>query len=310
MKLNLNSLFSVGSIVDLHTSIWGARMKIKPQDLGIEPSEEVNKVFSLGQHRLAPSDAFERIRTPVNQAKNTIDGYSMNFAMIRGARYVPEVHIEKLIGRLVVYQQAFNAAVDEFMESYQTMRDEQMPVIFKALQDATQDEELAKAAFARIEAEYPDANTVRSKFGLTWNVYAVQGSKSKAAAEMIAGETSQVKSIMGEMIGELRKELSDKVTGLLEIANKGGKLTDTSIGSAMSLLTKLESMNVLGDPVLADQIEALRGALSAVDKSAVDKEFTMGLSQMKQELSQSVEKAIQEAEQNLTGLGRRKLGGE
>ena len=309
MSLNLNSLFAVGSIVDLHTSIWGARMRIKPQDLGIEPSEEVNKVFSLGQHRLAPSDAFERIRTPVNQAKNAIDAYSMNFGMIRGARYVPEAHIEKLMGRLVIYQQAFNAAVDEFMENYQAMRDEQMPVILKALQDATQDEALARSAFARIEAEYPNAATVRAKFGLTWNVYAVQGSRSKAAAEMIAGETAQVKSIIGEMIGDLRSELSKKVSGLLEITKKGGKLTDNSIGSAMSLLTKLESMNVLGDHVLADQITSLRSALSAVDKSEVGEEFTVGLNQVKEELSQSVEQAIKDAEANLTGLGRRKLGG-
>lgn len=294
-------------------------MKIKPQDLGIEPSEEVNRVFSLGQHRLAPSEAFEKIRTPVNQAKNAIDAYSMNFAMIRGARYVPEVHIEKLMGRLVVYQQAFNAAVDEFMEKYQEMRDEQMPIILKAIQDAHTrsgvtdgqpfDEVAVREAFSRIEAEYPSAATVRSKFGLTWNVYAVQGSRSKAAAEMIAGETAQVKSIIGEMVGELRKELSEKVSGLLEITKKGGKLTDNSIGSAMSLLTKLESMNVLGDRVLADQITSLRAALSTVDKSEVGDDFTMGLNQVKAELNQSVEQAIKEAEENLTGLGRRKLGG-
>ena len=309
MSLNLNALFAVGSLVDLHTSIWGARIKIKPIDLGIEPSDEVNKVFSLGQHRLAPSQAFEQIRTPVNQAKNAIESYSMNFAMIRGARYVPEVHIEKLMGRLVVYQQAFNVAVEEFMQNYQTMRDEQMPIIYKALQDATQSEELAKAAFSRIEAEYPSPQVVRSKFGLTWNVYAVQGSKSKAATEMIAGETAQVKSIIGEMIGELRTELSEKVSSLLEIASRGGKLTDTSIGSAMSLLTKLESMNVLGDTVLASQISSLRSALSSVDKADIHDDFKVGLNQVKTELNQSIEDAVKEAEQNLTGLGRRKLGG-
>jgi len=308
MSLNLNSLFAMGSIVDLHISMWGARMKIKPQDLGIEPSEEVNRVFSLGQHRLAPAAAFEKIKTPTNQAKNAIDAYSMNFGMIRGARYVPEVHIEKLMTRLAVYKQAFDEAVDEFIANYQTMRDEQMPVILKALQDATKDEALANAAFARIEAEYPSAEMVREKFGLSWNVYAVQGTRSKAAADMVASETGKVKSIIGEMMGELRKELKEKVAGLLEIASKGGKLTDASIGSALSLLTKLESMNVLGDPVLAGQITSLRAALTEVDKTDVGKKFTRGLESVQAELSQSVEKAIEAAEAKLTATGRRRIG--
>lgn len=308
MALNWNALFANGSIVDLSTSLWRARIGIKPSDLGIEDSKEVQKILSLGCHRLAPAKAFEEVMEPARAAARSIDYYSMNFGLIRGARYVPDVNLPKLMGKLKEYKAQFDTAVQDFIANYEDIKAQQMPIIQKALQDAARDPEAAERAFERIQSEYPSADQIRAKFALRWNVYAVQGAKSKAAADAATEETENVKNIIRDMVGQLRTELTDKLQSILEITQKGGKLSDASIGSAMSLLSRVESLNVLGDQVLAQQIAALRTSLTTVDKADVGTEFVQGLNDIQKALETSVEQAIADAESNLTSVGKRKLG--
>ena len=307
-QINWNHLFAKGSIVDLNTGRWRARLAIKPQDLDIEDSDEVQKVLSLGQHRLAPETAFAGILEPARAAARSIDYYSMNFGLIKGARYVPDSNLEKLLGKLREYQATFNEEVEKFLENFDEMKEKQMPIIKKALEDAARDESVSREAFNRIRVEYPTKEEVRAKFRLQWNVYAIQGAKSKAAAAVAANEAEQVKDIIGTMVGQLRSELSAKVEKILAAVNRGGALSSTSVGSAMELLNKVESLNVLGDQVLAQQIVSLRAALSTVDRKNVGEDFGQGLEDIQEALEASVEEAIKQAEDDLTSVGRRKLG--
>lgn len=308
-NLNWNALFANGSIVDLGTSMWRARLGIKPSDLGITDTTAVQKVLSLGVHRLAPSKAFENINEPAKAASRAIEHYSMNFGLIRGARYVPDKNLPKLLAELKKYRQSFNSAVNDFMDNYDKMKAEQMPLIRKALQDAAQTPEAAQIAFNRVLSEYPEAHEVRSKFNIQWNVYAIQGARSKAALAAATEEQENVKSIVSSMVTELRSEMQDKLKAVLALTAKGGKLSTKSIESAVTMLDRLESLNVLGDQVLADQINSLRDAFMGMDKGQVTQDFVTGLNEVQTALEASVEQAIADAESNLTSVGKRKLGG-
>lgn len=309
-QLNWNALFANGSIVDLHTSMWRARLGIKPSDLGIDDTTAVQKVLSLGCHRLAPAKAFEDINEPAKAAARAIEHYSMNFGLIRGARYVPDTNLPKLLGALRKYKNEYMEAVNAFMDNYDKMKAEQMPIIRAALRDAAQTPEAAENAYRRIMAEYPSSNEVRQKFGLRWNVYAIQGAKSRAALAAATEESENVKGIVSSMVTELRSEMQDKLKKVLDIATKGGRLSTKTIESAHTMLDRIESLNVLGDQVLAQQIGSLRAAFANMDKGQVTEDFTMGLNQVQEALEASVEEAIAQAEQNLTGVGKRKLSVE
>lgn len=305
--LNWNALFANGSIVDLGTSLWRARLGIKPSDLGIDDTNAVQKVLSLGCHRLAPSKAFENINEPAKAAARAIEHYSMNFGLIRGARYVPDTNLPKLLKELRQHKQKFNEAVNDFMDNYEKMKAEQMPLIRDALRDAAQTPEAAKIAFMRIQSEYPEAHQVRDKFRLQWNVYAIQGARSKAAMAAATEEQENVKGIVSSMVTELRSEMQKKLEAIMQITAKGGRLSTKSIDSAVKMLDRLESLNVLGDQVLAQQISSLRSAFLTMDKGQVTEDFTAGLNDVQAALEQSVEQAIADAEANLTGVGKRKL---
>lgn len=308
MGLSWNQLFANGSIVDLNTSIWTAKTKIKPEDLGIEDTREVQEALALGQHRLAPKYCFEAIREASRGAARAIDNYSLNFAMIKGARYVPDANIETLMNQLIALKLDFTSAVEEFLNKYDEMKAVQLPIIREALKKAAKTELIGAVAYQRIEEEYPSADQVRNKFSLKWSVYAVQGAKSQAALAAITQETHEVRSVVSSMVGQLRKELTDKVTSVLTITNKVGKLTNRSIESAMSVLDKVESLNILEDEVLANQVTRLRETLTSVDPEEESVGLSAELEGIKNELESSAEQAVIDAEAALTGLGRRKLG--
>src|SRR4051812_1170605 len=119
MTLGWNDLFFTGSVVDLAVSVWGARIQIKASDLGIEDSEEVRKALSLGSHRLVPPESLTAISAAAGKAQRAVDHHSLNFALIRGARYVPDTALPPLLEKLRVAREEFHGAVSAFLETYE-----------------------------------------------------------------------------------------------------------------------------------------------------------------------------------------------
>jgi len=311
-KIGWNDLFLAGSVVDLDVGMWSARTKIKAADLGIDDSPEVHKALSLGCHRLVPKDAFDKVREIAWAAKRAIESHSLNFPFIRGARYVPDAKMGSLIDRLKKQREAFDAESDRICADYQSITAEMLPVIRKALLDATGDEEIAKAAYDRVLSEYPSADEIRSKFYIRWNVYAVSGAKSGAIADTMAQETESVKSIVRSMIEQLREEFSERLGAVTAAIAKGGKLNSMTIESTREVLDRVESMNLFGDSVLADQVWKLRGIIDTAERNgkiyaSKKSGFLNDLTSIQREVEKSAEDAVAEAEANLTGLGRRKF---
>ncbi len=305
--LSWDKLFLTGSVVSLSTSLWRARVQIKADDLGIDDTVAVQTALSLGCHRLAPPRAFEAILEPARAAARAIDYYSLNFGLIKGARYVPEKNIPALEAELKANKEKFKLAVDEFMQNYEKTKEEMLPIIEQALVDAANNPQCAVSAFERIKAEYPTANEVKDRFDLSWSVYAIKSAKTENIADAAAQEAEGVKSIIGDMVKQLRGDLTEKLKAILEITTRGGKLSDKSLISAKQLLDRVDSLNVLGDETLSQQIKAMRKALSTVSEGQYDDGFVVGLNDIQKNLQESVEQAIKDAEENLTGVGRRKL---
>ena len=314
MSMKLSDLFVTGSIVALHVSKWRARIKLQAQDLGIDDSTDVQKALSLGQHRLAPKEAFEAIDAAQRSAQFAIDSLSMNFAMIPGTRYVPDGNMRSLMLQLKMHRAAFYRAVGDFCDVYEATKAAQLPIIQRALQDAAKTPEAAALAFARIQVEYPPVDEVRRLFALKWNTYTIRSTTNRDAIEAAGEEGEEVKSIVKSMVEQLRGEVQEKLANVLMLITKGGKLKAKSIESANATIDRISALNVFGDTVLDQQVKALRGVLSGIDPDGekIGSNVVSGLTDIQKALETSMEQAIAEAEQNLCALGRRKLdiGGE
>lgn len=310
-KLRWDALFLNGSIVSLSIGAWRARAGLKASDLGLEDSPEVAKALTLPTTRLMPRKAFEDITTESRAANALIDRYTMNFGLIRGARFIPAGQLPRLIAELEVVQGRHRAAADAFIgpdgAKFNENRDAILPVIRKAIQDAAKTPEAAEAAFQRIQAEYPTASEVREQFQLSWSIYNLSSPKTAATAEAAKQEAEGVKSILGDMVKQLREDVQVRVKELAEIALKGGKLREGSIQATMELLDRVDALNILGDTELSQQTGALRRLLRGVDPKEVGAGFVAGLSGVQEALSASVQEAVQAAEERLTGVGNRSL---
>lgn len=308
-KVGWDNLFLTGSVLDLDVSMWAARTKIKPADLGIEDSAEVHKVLSLGNHRLIPAEAFEDIRKSVAAAKRTVDYYSLNFPFVRGARYVPENRMKDLTERLRAHKEVFDLAVVNFVAAYDQRKEEMLPIIEKALQDAARTSVAAVFAFDRVRAEYPDAQEVKAKFGIKWNIYAIRAPKSAATAQATLDETESVKGIIRSMVGQLREEFTEKVGAIMNAVAKAGKIPTPTIEAAREVIQRIEDMNILGDQELADQCARFK---NVIDKAETNGAYTVrgasaDLTEIKEAIDKSMEEAVADAEKSLTGMGRRKI---
>ncbi len=303
--LGWDNLFFSGSIVDLDINIWSARLSVRPADLGIEDTPDVREALGLGIVRLAPHKAFERLQQIRRAALKDVENSSFNFPFIRGARYVPEAKVESLLAKLDQRKAEFFAAISDFADRYNTIRAEMLPVIRKALLDASCDN--IDASMTRIEAEYP--KDIVSCFFIGWKIYGISGTKSATAAEAIAQETEQVKGVVREIVTQLRTEFTEKVSGVAKIIARGAKVPTSSIASCREVLARVKEMNVFGDVELNRQVIAFERvlALAEVRSDSFNTTSTTDLDRIQDVLTKSLDDAVAAAEKNLTGVGNRRL---
>lgn len=307
-QLAWSDLFLQGSIVDLRTARWTARVAITPEDLGIPDTGDVDAALKLGSHRLVKPEAFDAINLAHRKALRAIEYYSLPFGFIRGARYVPEKNLVKLADRLVEVKQEFDQAADAFVETYDQAKETMIEIIRRAMADAARTPEAAEAAVERIRGAYPTADEVRVRFSLRWDVYAVEGPKRAGMNAVLENEGETVRGVLAEMVGGLRQEIGDKLAKVVEMVRKGGKLSQASIDSAMEVLGHVEAVNVLGDKGLADQVRAIRAVLATTAAGEpIGRAVVEQLTQVSASLETDIKKAIEDVEEQLTGFGARKL---
>jgi hypothetical protein len=308
-----NDIFTQGTLIDFSVHLWRARIQLTASDLGIDPTEDVTAALSFGCHRLAPAKAFEQINTIVRQWQKAIEEHSLNFPLLNGVRYVPDDQITELQQKLEREQRAFNQAVQDFIDDYNNIQEEMIPVLKSALYEAAKDEVSAEAAVDRVISEYPSAKRISEKFGLEWNFFNISLPTSQDAVKTAKSAVPQVKRVIESMVTELRKELSGKVETLLTLITKvqSGQsrakegLGKKSVDSALAVLNKVDRLNILDDPVLREQTNVLKSLLNSanMDTTSISQE----LSNVKKSLTKDVAEAAEAAEKRLTGLGKRKL---
>lgn len=298
-------LFCNGSLIDLDVSVWDGLVRMKPEDLGIEKSEAVNAALTFGHQRLVPKETLQAIRDHAYKARQVVDNYSIPFKLVPGSRYLPKPNRETVQEELTKLNNEFNSAVNRFLAEYADNKTRQIEVLRKALQQAARDQSAVEPAMARILCEYPTEELLRTRFGLSWKSYSIAAPQDGSSD---GTEGNAIKAEIENMIDRLREQLTEKVKSIMELVNKGGKITEKTYKSALALCDKVAALNVFGDTGLTDAIAAVRSAISAArGTDAPGQPLAAGLGQVEAELTKSREDAIASAASRIAGTAERRF---
>jgi hypothetical protein len=225
------------------------------------------------------------------------------FPLVEGAKFIPLALRDEVLDQLAELKTKLDEAIENLIENYEEAKQEQLPVLQKALEQYNQNNPEAatnvEKALQRIQDMYPTPEYIRRKYNLLVNEFNIAPPVNQKAAEILESESESVKDMVFTMVDGLRDELLNKVTQVIESAKKNEVIKSNTLESLGNLCNRLDAMNVLDDSGLKFAVQQLRTICTMEDASTIAQELTI----MKKDLEATAEEAHKETVDKLTKLG-------
>ena len=298
------SIFHDGILVDVHVRYWSGAKLLTAEDLGLADSE-VSKAFKLGKKDLIPEEVMKQFRFWESKARYAVDSSSFEFP-IGHADFLPKRRAEKVFAELETCQAEYNHLIDDLIENYPKYKEQMLPIYREAAETAylnqtqtgvqefsleireAEKEQFIQNFLTRIEAHYPQAESLRDRFSLTWDVYTISLNVEKSAASTLISRAAheeqstlsnltnkaeveakrrldiedykaqthaRIGGFVDEVVSALRKQtiqLCDSVTANIK---DGMVITGRTFGKIKNFIERFEEMNFVGDKVVEDQLK-------------------------------------------------------
>jgi len=324
---NLDAMFSMGVNCNLFIAHWGARVKIRPEDLGFMKGGDVNEtLFSLGQKRLINKDAIKEFITIEQRARQVLSKYSFQFGD-QFAYFIPYTVVEELVVELEKHRKDYYDAIDKFIEDYPTLRDEMLDLyeaeaenIYKRVKDiygieAPPFNEFKDKLVHSIQDKYPRPNEVGEKFQFYFNFYKISLPDESVEAEMIdasekAKELQEKEAARRQIVYNYRGEFEEQIKDFygnavqklreatVELMQKVQKynITDTRLEKIKGHITEFRMLNFVDDKTLADSLDSLeklienKSAGNIASNAELNNNFKLAINSVIETASESVNK--------------------
>ena len=252
----MENIFEMGCLIQLSTSIWGARRKIKAEQ--ITHMTDANQWLST-QKKLVDPCALKPIQKVANAARGHLAGVSLPFP-INGMVFVPKEMISKVDDQLTRFQSDFNEKVTEFMTRYDRLRETAMVYLGDLFN----------------ETDYPV--DIQSKFSFAWRFVILDvpnGRSGVLSPEVYEREKQKFVQTMEDArelaIVSLREEFSGMINRVTERFTNGHDtkpkvFKNGTINNFYEFFETFKERNIFRDSELADlvsQAEAILGGKSA-----------------------------------------------
>ena len=252
----MENIFEMGCLIQLSTSVWGARRKIKTGQ--ITDMAGANEWLSTHKKLIDPC-ALKPIQKVANAARGYLSGMSLPFP-INGMVFVPKEMISKVDAELDRYKSEFNSKIEDFVSRYDELRE--VAVVY--LGDLFN------------ETDYPV--DIRSKFSFAWRFIVLDvpnGNSGVLSPEVYEREKTKFVQTMEEArelaIVSLREEFSSMIKRVTERFTNGhgtkSKIfKNGTINNFYEFFETFRERNIFRDTELAelvDQAEAILGGKTA-----------------------------------------------
>ncbi len=252
----MENIFEMGCLIQLSTSVWGAKRKIKTEQ--ITNMTGANEWLST-QKKLVDPCALKPIQKVANAARGYLAGVSLPFP-ITGMVFVPKEMISKVDEHLTVLKSDFDDRVDEFIGRYDRLRETAMVYLGELFN----------------ETDYPV--DIRRKFSFAWRFIVLDvpnGNSGLLSPEVYEREKNKFVQTMEDArelaILSLREEFSGMIKRITERFTNGHNAKPKvfkkgTINNFYEFFENFKERNIFRDSELTDLVdraEAILGGKSA-----------------------------------------------
>ncbi len=292
------TLFDVGSLIDLDISWWRGQRKLIADDLGLELGPAAERVFSLGRKRLVPKEKMIAFQKVEHAARKAVDEASLPFPLA-GARFIPTDRVSELEAGIVALRSEFEDSARQFAFEYPQLRDEVRPLLVDAADEVwraiangngngAERDAFEQQFLRRIESAYPDPRDLSRKFRFKWRLFAITAPRNGTLTEETAieaterarvrdsvrqrvttQEEAEVREVIAAMATDLREQLLGPISFVLEKVRKGESVNERSLSNLRRVCERVRGLNFLGDASLDEALQELQGSLVGVTAQEV-----------------------------------------
>lgn len=289
---SIKNIYKAGIVVDLTISDWGARAKLKPQDLGFI-EVDIPEFIKLGHKELMKKEFLAKIDSVVGRAWTYLYGHSFAFPF-GNARFVPVTLIDEVINQMEQFKMEYKEVVEEFLANYEQYRAEMFLEYDKAFEEILKtnpDNEIDKQDLLRaLREKYPTIEKLRKKFGFDFSIFEITTpnfsalshdealTKTFEANEMTALYAKKVSEKMDLFLEDVTARLKGWFLSTVSRMKKSmekGKLTKLQTNAFVRFVENFRKMDFIGfDTEIEAKMEEFSKKLEGVEKSELsDDEF-------------------------------------
>ncbi|MCH7225015.1 DUF3150 domain-containing protein [Haloferula sp. A504] len=275
-----------GVLCNVSVRYWRGCKKLRPEDLGLDPSHVSDRLIQLGHKRLVPKEALQRFALIESRAHSLVEAAS--FPFLGGiARFVPNPRLVDLTDKLDALRDEFREATLDFVAGYSGLRDEALD----EWRDAARQMNLngsAEQLLATIEQSFPPAGDITRRFAFETRLFQVaapEGLRIDVAESIdqmeIADERSRIAqdasrrlqgdldSFIRESVTTLRQETAKLAADVLAtIDGSENGVHQRTLNRLTTFIDSFRSLNFAGDAQLEGTLERFRQQL--LSRSAED----------------------------------------
>lgn len=326
----LDVLTRSGVLINVSVRYWRGCKKLKPEDLGLRPSQVSDRLFSLGHKRLLPKEALAELALVEGRAHAIVEQNTFPFLNGLG-HFLPNARLDEVMGRLKELEQDFWNAKRGFMEHYQHHRQAASAEWRRtAVRLSPSDPQTLVTA---IETSFPVAHALEKQFGFTWTLFQISLPESygidavdfedqqvvAAARRLAAAEAGrkirrETEEFVSDCVAALREQTATLCNEMLEsIRTSETGVHQKTLNRLIRFIDQFKAMNFANDQVMEQQLEAVRTELLSRtaeeyrDSRVARQRLVQGLSQLSEHARQLAQTDATEIVQRFGGLGRRKF---
>lgn len=266
-----------GVLITVNLSYWRGHKKLKPEEVGLEPSKISNRLVSLGHKRLLPRECFEKLSLIEGRVHAFIE--ENTFPFLGGlAHFLPNAKLEEVTERLKELENEFHNAKGVFIACYSSWRDVAIAEWQKMIDalNLPNGQEVIEA----IKAAYPAQHRLEKFFGFETHMFQVVSPMASAEAISLADQRGVIEArqrvaqeaedrlrhetevFVGECVTTLRAQTAQLCTEMLTSINTGETgVHQKTLNRLVHFIDQFRSLNFAGDRVMEDQLDEVRQQL-------------------------------------------------